>query len=319
MRRSGILLMALAIVTCLSMGCSAKREEASGYNTEVGRENTVISKNSIFKEEEKFVVPELQTAGYAFTVMDGGDIVVVNTDGIMQRITPSGEISELCKGVGDVVAVCSNGDKVIAYDMGKSEFFSCDVNTKNVVVIADGFHAEEILEMQILGEYLYVLIVPLDYHGYMAENDYLNLGETMYRFSLKDGKKEKIEINNCMDFTVTKENKLVYYAYSENTYVLNEYDPESKETKTLYDMMKQYQTGYVSAIIYTGEMFGYAELDTPAVYMVSLSNGEKVNVREHEVVVRGCEFQEKEGILFCRSYSEDAEEHFTELRLSDLK
>ena len=53
MRRSGILLMALAIVTCLSMGCSAKREEASGYNTEVGRENTVVSKNSIFNLDSR--------------------------------------------------------------------------------------------------------------------------------------------------------------------------------------------------------------------------------------------------------------------------
>lgn len=267
----------------------------------------------------KIEIAQGQEIGYTFAISDKGDFFTVNDEGVLIKITPSGECSEIYNAAGNITALCWYTGGIIAYDMEKGMLLRIDEENGEPSVLAESFFVYDLLDMRVLGEELYVLMVPVDFEGHSEENSYLNLGERMYRFSLADGKKEYLEeLKNVLAFSTAEGKRLIYYAYQNGTYVLCEYEPATGRQEVLFDMMKQFGTLYLSAMLYENGVFVYAELDSPAIRFLDLNRGKELLEVENRLVLRGLDFISHNGNIFCRGYQENGESELTWEYLPDL-
>lgn len=267
----------------------------------------------------KIEIAQGQEIGYTFAISDKGDFFTVNDKGILIKITPSGKCSELYNGAGNITALCWYTGGIIAYDMEKGMLLRIDEENGEQSVLAESFFVYDLLDMRVLGEELYVLMVPVNFEGYSEENSYLNLGERMYRFSLADGKKEYLEkLTNVLAFSIAEGKSLIYYAYQNGTYILCEYEPATGGQEILFDMTKQFGTLYLSAMLYENGVFVYAELDSPAIHFLNLNSRKELLQVENRLVLRGLDFVSYNGTVFCRGYNENGESELTQVFLPDL-
>lgn len=260
----------------------------------------------------KIEIAQRQEIGYTFTISDKGDFFTVNDEGVLIKITPSGKCCEIYNAAGNITALCWYTGGIIAYDMGKGMLLRIDEENGEQSVLAENFFVYDLLDMRVLGEELYVLMVPVNFEGYSEENAYLNLGERMYCFSLADGKKEYLEeLTNVLAFSIAEGKSLIYYAYQNGTYVLCKYEPATGRQEILFDMTKQFGTLYLSAMLYENGVFVYAELDSPAIRFLDLNRGKELLEVENRLVLRGLDFVSHNGNVFCRGYQENGESELT--------
>ena len=271
------------------------------------KEQKEIAKLSL--EQEKITISSEVTPGYMFTVSEKGDIYSLNLDGSLVCNERDGEEKIIIENANDFTSICFSDERLIGYQAVERAFYFIDPETGKLDRIAYGFPASDILRMDVFEDYLYVCMIPLDAIAYADKDNYINMGEEIYRFSLINGEKEKIDIPNILDFTVTSDKRILFYAYQDGAYVVGNLDPLSKETNILFNATEKYGLKYLSSFLIEEGYFFYTELDPPSVVVLRLEDGKEVYHQKDRMVLDGGDVTYQKGNIFYRGYGKTEEEN----------
>ena len=246
----------------------------------------------------------------AFAADRNGDVYVLEQDGILTGYEKNGSIKKTYPDCLDFMAMCCDDGMIYAYDAVKKEIIALNAEDGSRKTVLEQRSVYEVLKIVKLGETLYVLIVPELMQSMVGNNDYQDFGERLYKVSLTNGNREELPIDGVIAIYASEEDILYYYAYQDETYVLCQYNTESGDSSICYDMMTQFGIKYLSAFVYESGVFSYAELNTPAIHVISTKDGREIKKTDEVMLLSGNDMDCIKGNLVYSGYPPNGEENF---------
>lgn len=281
----------------LFVGCRVQTEYV-GTEKELTGNIEEIKQNNFQKIEYTNMPMDM----YGFAAGEDGMLYVLMQDGTLQQYTINGEPLRFYSDCMDFTAFCYADKMLYAYDAVKREIVAIDIETAEKSTVIENFAVEEVLKMIVLDDALYVLIVPEQYQAFGKEDEYVSFEESLYKITLEEGKKEQLSIDGILAIYKDGRERLYYYAYQDETYVLGEYDTETGEGRICYDMMKQFGVRYLSAFVYEQDKFAYAEITTPRIQVISLTGGMELGSIEEVLLFSGNDMECVRGNILYLGY-----------------
>ncbi len=308
--------MACVILCALSMllfvGCD--REEKQGINdtadtavSEQDKDDTGTGKQSIY---EKMEFTNSAEGVLAFAADGNGDVYVLGQDGILTGYEKNGSIKKTYPDCLDFMAMCCDNGMIYAYDAVKEEITALNTADGSRKTVLKDMYAQEVLKIVKLGDALYVLAIPKSMQSMAGNHDYQDFGECLYKVSLTDGKREKLPVDGIIAIYASELEDLYYYAYQDETYVLCWYDTESGKSGICYDMMTQFGIKYLSAFVFEPGVFAYAELNSPAIHVISTGDGREIKKTDEVMLLSGNDMDCIKGNIVYSGYPADGRENF---------
>lgn len=309
MRRIVRVWLLCAVSMLLFTGCG-KEEKQAADDTVGSVQNTDAAETADQPHYEKMEFTNAAKGALAFAADTNGDVYVLDQDGVLTGYETNGSIKKTYPDCLDFFALCCDHGMIYAYDAVKNEITALQTEDGTRKTVSEGMYVHEVLKIVKLGDALYVLAIP-EYMQSMAGNhDYQDFGERLYQVSLTDGSRKELPISGVIAIYASENDSLYYYAYQEETYVLCRYDTESGESEICYDMMAQFGIKYLSAFTYEPGVFAYAELNTPAIRVISTDGGAELRQTDDVMLLSGNDMDSIKGNVVYFGYLADGQENF---------